>query len=101
MVNITHLPKPLGNKVLVLPEKRQEKSQGGLIIPVVVTKDIQEGSIITASPDVLHVAAGDKILYPTGAGISITIENVEYRFINGPVKDAPGDIIAITYKKPI
>lgn len=87
--------KILGNKVLVLPEKKQEKSHGGLIIPVVVNKDIQEGSVILTSPDVLHVVAGDKILYPTGAGIPITIENVEYRFINGPVKDAPGDIFAI------
>lgn len=94
MVKNKNLPKPLGSKVLVLPEKRQEKSQGGLIIPVVVNKDIQEGSVVAASPDVLHITTGDKILYPSGAGIPITIESVEYRFINGPVKDAPGDIIA-------
>jgi co-chaperonin GroES (HSP10) len=96
MVNI----KPLGSKVLVLPEKKQENTHNGLIIPVVVNKDIQEGSIILASPNVLHVSAGDKILYPTGAGIPITIDNVEYRFINGPLKDAPGDIIAITNQAP-
>lgn len=87
--------KPLGNKILVLPAKKQEKSHGGLIIPVVVNKDLEEGTILLLSPDVLHVGEGDRILYPAGAGTPITIDNITYKFIAGPVKDAPGDIIAI------
>lgn len=87
--------KPLGNKILVLPEKKQEKTQNGLIIPVVVNKDVEEGTVLLISPETLHVKEGDRILYPTGAGIPITIENVNYRFICAPVKDAPGDVIAI------
>lgn len=86
---------PLGNKILVLPEKKQEKSHGGLIIPIVVNKDVEEGTVMLIASDVLHINEGDKILYPSGAGITITIDNVNYKFINGPVKDAPGDIIAI------
>jgi len=91
MVDMT----PLGNKILVEPVKRQETTQGGLIIPVVVNKNVEEGIVILTAPDVLHINAGDKILYPAGAGIPITIDNVNYKFISGPVKDAPGDIIAI------
>lgn len=87
--------KPLGNKILVLPDKKQEKTHGGLIIPLVVNKDLEEGMILLKSPDVLHVNEGDKILYPAGAGTTITIDNINYKFISGPLKDAPGDIIAI------
>ncbi len=85
----------LGNKILVLPLKKGEQVQGGIIIPVVVNKGLEEGIVVTVSPDVIHVNDGDKILYPSGAGILMTIDGTDYKFINGPVKDSPGDIIAI------
>lgn len=85
----------LGNKILVEPVKRQETTQGGLIIPVVVNKNVEEGVVLSVSSDVLHINRGDTILYPSGAGIPITIDNVNYKFISGPVKDSPGDVIAI------
>lgn len=87
---------PLGNKVLVLPDKRQEKTQSGIIIPIVVNKDIEEGTVVMASPQVLHINKGDKIMYPSRAGLPIAIEEVDYVLISGPVADGPGDIIAIT-----
>src|SRR5207247_2018888 len=86
--------------ILVMPLKKSEQVQGGIIIPVVVNKGLEEGIAVTVSPDVIHVNDGDKILYPTGAGISMTIDGTDYKFINGPVIDSPGDVIGILCKFP-
>lgn len=92
---------PLGNKVLIQTLKREERTQSGVIIPVVVNKDIAEAVVLLTSPDVLHVKPGDRIMYPTAAGMPVSIDNVDYRFICGPVKDAPGDIIAVYEEKRV
>jgi len=93
--------KPLGSKILVAPEKKQERTQNGLIIPVVVNRDLEEGTIIMVSPEVLHLKAGEKILYPATVGVQVLIDGETYKFLNGPIKDHPGDVIAVYDDIPI
>lgn len=88
--------KPLGDNVLVKPEKKKEHSQGGLIIPAIVNQDLEEGTVVAISPDVLYVVPGDKIMYPARIGTSILIDQETYKFIAGPILNSPGSIIAIT-----
>lgn len=86
---------PLGNKVLVKPLPKQEKTTGGLIIPNNVQKDLEEAEVIIISTGVINIKAGNKVLYSTRTGISIFHEGVNYKFLNGPTEKDPGDIIAI------
>lgn len=85
----------LGSRVLVLPDKAAERSQGGIIIPVVVNQSLEQGVVEMIGDLVINVEPLDRILYPAGAGIPYDIGGVEYRFIEGPTKDSPGNIIAI------
>lgn len=86
---------PLGNKILVKPEQQQEKTAGGLIIPAVINKDLEEGIVIVISDNVINIKVGDKILYPTRAGVHILYEQQNYKFLSGPTNTDPGEIIAI------
>jgi chaperonin GroES len=91
MVNIV----PLGNKVLVKPLPKQERTTAGIIIPAVINKDLEEGEVINVAIDVINIKTGDKILYSTRVGFSLLHEDVNYKFLNGPTAKDPGDIIAI------
>lgn len=86
---------PLGNKILVKPEQQQEKTAGGLIIPAVINKDLEEGIVISVADSVINVEVGMKILYPSRAGVSILFEQQSYKFLSGPTNTDPGEIIAI------
>lgn len=91
MVNII----PLGNQVLVKPLPKQEKTSGGLIIPVVINKELEEGEVIAIAEAVINVNVGDKILYPTRAGTPHFHEDVNYKFLSGPTVTEMGDIKAV------
>ena len=91
MVKIT----PLGNQVLVRPLPKQERTSGGLIIPSVINKELEEGEVIALADAVVNMKVGDKILYPTRAGIPLLFEEVNYKFLNGPTNKDTGDIKAI------
>lgn len=97
MVKITKINlKPLGDHILVKPEKKKEHSQGGLIIPAVVNQDMEEGIVVAVSPAVQHISIGDKVLYQSRIGTSILIEQENYKFITGPTETTTGNVIAIT-----
>jgi chaperonin GroES len=85
----------LGNRVLVLPEKQQEKSQGGIIIPVVANTAVHQGVVLAVGDSVINIEEADRIIYPAGAGIPYEIDGIDHIFIDGPTKDSPGNIIAI------
>lgn len=86
---------PLGNQVLVRPLPKQEKTSGGLIIPAVINKDLEEGEVVAIASSIINVEVGNKILYPTRAGTPLLFEDVNYKFLNGPTIKDEGDIKAI------
>lgn len=91
MVNII----PLGNRVLVKPLPKTEKTTHGLIIPVSINKELEEAEVIKIGSAVINIKPGDKILYHSRIGTPILIEDITYKFLNGPTSNDSGEIIAI------
>jgi chaperonin GroES len=91
MVNIL----PLGNRVLVRPMPKKEKTTGTLIIPASINKDIEEAMVIRIGDAVINVKEGDTVLYNSRNGTPILIEEVTYKFLTGPSSTDTGEIIAI------
>ena len=91
MVNII----PLGNQVLIKPLARQEKTSGGLIIPAVINKELEEGEVVAIATAVINVKPGDKVLYSARIGVPLLHEDTNYKFIAGPTEKDPGEIKAI------
>lgn len=89
------IKKVLGNRVLVSPEKQKEKMQSGVIIPVTVNVEMEQGLVLGVGDQVINVMEEDRILYPAGAGIPVDVGGATFKFIEGPTKDSPGHIIAI------
>lgn len=88
--------KPLGSKVLILPDPiKQRTTATGIIIPLSNNSPLDEGTVMLVADMVVNLNPGDKVLYPRGGGIPITLDEIDYRFLNGPTEKDPGDIIAI------
>lgn len=88
--------KPVGNKMLVLPDARKEKSAGGIFFPVAAPSLMEEATVILVSEDVaLLIKEGERVLYPQGAGVEREIDGVKYKFLNGPTATEQGDIWAV------
>lgn len=85
----------LGNRVLIEPKRKAERTQGSIIIPVNVNQNLEEGKVVGLGDSVINIELGDDILYPAGAGIPFELEGLDYKFIEGPTKDSPGNIIAV------
>jgi chaperonin GroES len=86
---------PLGNRVLVRPIPKKEKTTGGLIIPSSVNKDLEEAEVIKIGDAVINVQVGNTILYNTRSGTAILLDDVNHKFLIGPSATDSGEIIAI------
>lgn len=87
--------KILGNKILVKPLPSQEKTSGGLIIPAVINKEVERGQVIEISDEVKHINVGDILLYSSRSGTCILIDDITFKFLNGPTNNDQGEILAI------
>lgn len=88
--------KPVGSKILVLPEAPKEYSRNGIIIPMSVNSQLEEGIVVSKSEDVpMFVNVGERILYPRTAGVEREFEGIKYKFLNGPTSRDVGDVWAI------
>lgn len=79
--------RPLGNRVLILPEKPQEKTAGGLLLPEAAQKESQRGEVVACGqgeyaekgnwvePQVLE---GQTVLFAKYGGTEIEIDGVAY-----------------------
>lgn len=74
---------PVGNKLIVLQDKKQEVTDGGLIIPDAVNGlvNLVRGEIVAVSKDLPEFKEGEFILYPAGAGVPQTIDGIGYKFL--------------------
>jgi co-chaperonin GroES (HSP10) len=88
--------RPLGSKIIVLPDPIKETTIRGIIIPESVQSPLEEGAVILVSKDVQELLQpGEKILYPRNAGVEKEIDGVKYKIINGPTLKDQGDVWAI------
>ncbi|MFQ6122693.1 MAG: co-chaperone GroES [Dehalococcoidales bacterium] len=78
--------KPLGDRIVVKPIKREETTKGGIILPDTAKEKPQEGEVIAAGPGRLtddgrriemEVKKGDKVMYAKYAGTEIKLDDEE------------------------
>lgn len=74
---MTFKHKPLGNKVVVLRDKAEEKTASGIFIPDTVQEKPLRGTVIAANKD-SELKEGDKVIYNKFAGTEMTIDNINY-----------------------
>ena len=79
--------KPLGDRVLVKPEEKDEVKKSGIIIPETAKEKPQKGIVIATGPGArndsgliipLDVKENDEILYGKYSGSEITIDDEKY-----------------------
>jgi chaperonin GroES len=100
---ITKKLRPLGDRVVVQPSAREEKTKSGIVIPDTAKEKPQEGTIIAAGPgrvlddgrrESMDVKAGDKVLYARYAGTEFKIEAEDLLIVSQK------DILAIVESRP-
>ena len=79
--------KPLHDRVLVQPDKAEERTASGIVLPDTAREKPMQGTIIAVGPGSLNdegnrtpveVKVGDKVIYGKYAGSNIKIEGEEY-----------------------
>ena len=70
------------NRVLVEPNKAEEKTASGIIIPDSAKEKPQQGKVVAVSDDLKDVQptvkVGDIVLYGKYGGTELTFEGVDY-----------------------
>jgi chaperonin GroES len=78
---------PLGDRVLVKPAEREEKTKSGIFLPDTAQEKPQEGTIIEVGPGrvtedgkrvPMDLKKGDLVLYAKYGGTEIKEDNEEY-----------------------
>ena len=71
--------KHLGERIVVKPEKQEEKTEGGIYLPETASKEKpQKGEVIAVGPDFKGVKKGDKVLFAKYGGTEVKLGNEEY-----------------------
>ncbi len=88
MMNI----KPLGDRVVVKPLKKEEKTASGIVLPDTVEKEQKaEGEIVAVGPGKLlesglrasmEVKVGDHVLFEKWGGEEVEIDHAEYKIVS-------------------
>lgn len=92
--------KPLGDRVVLRPLDREEKTASGIVLPDTAKEKPQEGEIIAAGPGrfedgqrvALDVKVGDKVIYSKYAGTEVKVDNEDLLVLR------ESDILAIIEK---
>jgi len=84
--------KPLGDRAVVKPTEREEKTAGGIILPDTVSKERpQEGTILAVGEGrrddsgkliPMNVKPGDKVLFAKYSGTEFKLDEVEYLILS-------------------
>ncbi|MBI2441935.1 MAG: co-chaperone GroES [Lentisphaerae bacterium] len=81
---------PLGDRVLIEPEKEGEVKKGGIIIPDSAKEKPMQGKVIAAGPGKrddagklipMNVKKGDRVLLPKYGGTEVKIDEIEYQIV--------------------
>lgn len=83
--------KPLGDKVVIKPQAKEEVTASGIVLPDTADKDKPEqGEVIAVGPDATKdVKNGDKVLFKKYSPDEFKIDGQEFLVV------AKGDIIGI------
>lgn len=90
--------KPLGDRVVLEAETKEETTRGGIVLPDTAKEKPQEGRIVAAGPGRrlesgqlvhLEVKVGDKVLYAKYAGTEVKVDGKEYLIVR------EADILAV------
>jgi chaperonin GroES len=77
--------KPLGDRIVVLPNLAPETTESGLVIPQAFRERQQVGKVVAVGTGIegesIEVQVGDEVLYGKNSGIPITFAEVEYLVI--------------------
>jgi len=88
---------PLGDRVLVRPIAKEEKTKSGIYLPDTAKEKPQEGEIIAVGPGKfdetgkripMDLKVGDKVIYAKYGGTEIKVDDVELMILR------EGDILA-------
>jgi len=84
--------RPLGDRVVVKPVEREEKTKGGIFLPDTASKERpMEGTILAVGEGriddngkrvQMHVQAGDKVLFAKYSGTEYKVDDVEYLILS-------------------
>lgn len=84
--------RPLGDRVVVKPAEREEKTKGGIFLPDTASKERpQEGTILAVGEGrrddsgkliPMNVKAGDKVLFAKYSGTEFKVDEVEYLILS-------------------
>ena len=93
--------KPLGDRVVVEPIEKEEKTASGIILPETAKEKPQEGMVLAAGPGrtdddgkriPMDVKVGDAVLYAKYAGTEVKIDDKKLLILK------ESDILAIVEK---
>jgi len=73
--------KPLGDRVVIEPEKAEEKTSSGIIIPDTAKEKPQQGKVVAvpeSKDSEVTVKVGDTVLYGKFAGTEISIDGTDF-----------------------
>lgn len=93
--------KPIGDKIIVEPEKEEEKTKSGIVLPDTAKEKPQKGKVIAVGPgkildngqrSPIEVKEGDIVIYSKYAGTEVKIDDKEYLILSDR------DILAVLEK---
>jgi len=71
--------KPLGERIVVKPDKQEEKTEGGIYLPETASKEKpQRGEVIAVGPDFKGVKKGDIVIFAKYGGTEVKLDGEEY-----------------------
>lgn len=80
--------RPLGDRVVIKPAEREEKTKGGIFLPDTATKERpQEGNVLAIGEGrrddsgklvPMNVKVGDRVLFAKYSGTEFKVDDVEY-----------------------
>lgn len=78
--------KPLGDRVLVKPERSEEVTKSGIVLPDTTEKEKKEQGTVMAVGEgekikKLKLKIGDKVLFGKYSGDEVEMDKVEYKFL--------------------
>jgi chaperonin GroES len=84
--------RPLGDRVVIKPVEREERTKSGIVLPDTAKEKPQEGLIeavgngrfieATGKREPLDVKVGDRVVYAKYAGSEIKLEEIEYLILS-------------------
>jgi chaperonin GroES len=84
--------RPLGDRVVIKPAEREEKTKGGIFLPDTASKERpMEGTVLAVGEGrrddngkliSMSVRAGDKVLFAKYSGTEFKIDEIEYLILS-------------------